>query len=62
MFYLPLMWLLPKIAGVSGVFWANAAIDIALFVLVIPLVGREFRRLDGRGAEAGAPLREATAG
>ncbi|WP_438044476.1 MATE family efflux transporter [Sorangium sp. So ce128] len=61
-FYLPLMWLLPKIAGVSGVFWANAAIDIAIFVLVIPLVGREFRRLDGRGEEAGAPLREATAG
>lgn len=53
---------MPKIAGVSGVFWANAAIDIAIFVLVILLVGREFRRLDGRGAEASAPLREATAG
>ncbi|WP_437718993.1 hypothetical protein WMF45_22835 [Sorangium sp. So ce448] len=46
----------------SGVFWANAAIDIAIFVLVIPLIGREFRRLDGQGAEASAPLSEATAG
>jgi putative MATE family efflux protein len=59
--YIPMMWLLPKVVGVSGVFWGNAAVDVALFVLVFILVGREFRRLDGRGAEAGAPLREATA-
>ncbi|WP_437594325.1 MATE family efflux transporter [Sorangium sp. So ce1000] len=61
-FFLPVMWLLPKVAGVRGVFWGSAGIDVALFVLVLLLVGREFRRLDGRGTDADAPLREATAG
>ncbi|WP_437729170.1 MATE family efflux transporter [Sorangium sp. So ce861] len=61
-FYVPAMWLLPRVAGVSGVFWGSAAIDVAIAALVFILLSREFRRLDARGAETSAPLRQAAAG
>lgn len=61
-FYLPAMWLLPKVTGVSGVFWGSTAIDVAILVLVLVLMRRELRRLDGSRAEASPSLRAATVG
>jgi putative MATE family efflux protein len=59
--YLPAMWLLPRLAGVSGVYWGTTAIDVAIFALVLVLVNRELRRLGGRDVGTSAALREAPA-
>lgn len=44
-FYIPVMLLLPKVAGVSGIYYGSLAIDAVIVLWTMLLVKKEFNRL-----------------
>lgn len=43
--YVPIMLVVPRIFGINGIYWASALIDWAIFIVVIFVLRRSFKRM-----------------
>jgi Na+-driven multidrug efflux pump len=49
--YVPVMLILPKLTGVSGIYYGSFLIDAAVMVITTVLILKEFKAIKAREAE-----------